>query len=420
MDNDTMVSVWCTTFNHINYIKDAIEGVLSQKTNFRYELIIYDDASTDGTREIVIDYKNRFPDIIKVILPKQNEYEETKKNSKVWYEKHLRITQGKYVAFCEGDDYWIDTGKLQIQVDYMEEHPGCVLSSHAARFWSTGEWKDNIVKNGDMEADLSSEEIILRPKGNLATASLVIKKEMLYMEEFFHEASVGDYPLQLYCMLKGTVHYFPNVMSVYRFRTETSFSKTILEDKKFALNHCAAVLRFLVKYNRYTNGQYASLLEEKKAEYLRLAVNQGLQQDFNDFKSICDMLKSDKTSDLFNEVIRVGALFHGITGYDEQLESFIKNNSHIVIWGTGYIAGLVSQQIDEKHIDGYIVSDEWKCDNTFRGKTVWEVSGLPYEVRSVGVIVAVDYKFYKEIKMKLKNFKIYYPMLLQEKSLFSI
>jgi glycosyltransferase involved in cell wall biosynthesis len=110
-----LVSIWSITYNHVEFIKDCLEGILSQKTNFKYELVIGDDASTDGTSEILRDYATKYPKIIKPIINQTNigSY----RNS---FETVLPELKGKYIAICEGDDYWTDPLKLQKQVDFLE------------------------------------------------------------------------------------------------------------------------------------------------------------------------------------------------------------------------------------------------------------------------------------------------------------
>ena len=120
MNTETpLVSVRMSTYNHEKFIAQAIEGVLMQKTNFLFELIIGEDCSTDRTREIVVDYANRYPEIIKPILHEKNV------GSKLNGRACKAACRGKYIAICEGDDYWIDPLKLQKQVDFMESHPEC-------------------------------------------------------------------------------------------------------------------------------------------------------------------------------------------------------------------------------------------------------------------------------------------------------
>lgn len=120
MSSETpLVSVHMITYNHEKFIAQAIEGVLMQKTDFPFELIIGEDCSTDRTREIVVDYANKYPDIIKPILHEKNVG--MKANGRAC----RAASRGKYIAICEGDDYWIDPLKLQKQVDFMESHPEC-------------------------------------------------------------------------------------------------------------------------------------------------------------------------------------------------------------------------------------------------------------------------------------------------------
>jgi glycosyltransferase involved in cell wall biosynthesis len=123
-----VVSVWCITYNHKDYIGEAIDGFLMQETNFPIEIWIHDDASTDGTREIVERYQLSYPRIIKTILQTKNQYSAGKKPSSFLH----GTSSAKYIAFCEGDDYWTDPTKIQKQVDFLESHPEYVISGHDA------------------------------------------------------------------------------------------------------------------------------------------------------------------------------------------------------------------------------------------------------------------------------------------------
>lgn len=112
-----IVSIKCITYNHASFIRQCLDGFVKQKTNFRFEAIVHDDASTDGTADIILEYAEKYPDIIKPIFETENQY--SKGNgalTKIMYE----ACKGKYVALCEGDDYWTDPLKLQKQVDFME------------------------------------------------------------------------------------------------------------------------------------------------------------------------------------------------------------------------------------------------------------------------------------------------------------
>ncbi|WP_310556096.1 glycosyltransferase [Flavobacterium sp.] len=115
-----LVSILCDTFNHENYIEQAILGFLSQKTNFPIEIIIHDDASTDETVKIIKEYENKFPLIIKPIYQKENKY--SNKNFSIWSDFTFPKAKGEFIALCEGDDYWTDELKIQKQVDYLKLH----------------------------------------------------------------------------------------------------------------------------------------------------------------------------------------------------------------------------------------------------------------------------------------------------------
>jgi glycosyltransferase involved in cell wall biosynthesis len=128
--NDPLVSICCITYNQEKYIGDTIDGFLMQRTNFPFEIIVHDDASTDGTAEIVGKYATQYPDIIRPILQKENQW------SKGIYASPTYVwpqAKGKYIALCEGDDYWTDPLKLQKQVDFLESHPSYVLVSSNIR-----------------------------------------------------------------------------------------------------------------------------------------------------------------------------------------------------------------------------------------------------------------------------------------------
>jgi glycosyltransferase involved in cell wall biosynthesis len=121
-----LVSLCCITYNHVKFICDAIEGFLIQETTFPVEILIHDDASTDGTTEIVRDYEYKYPQLIKAIYQKENQY--SKGNKASLFVRPMQ--RGKYIALCEGDDYWTDKQKIEIQVSYLENNPTCVVSGH--------------------------------------------------------------------------------------------------------------------------------------------------------------------------------------------------------------------------------------------------------------------------------------------------
>lgn len=127
-ENEILVSISCITYNHVNFIRQCLDSLLMQQCNFNFEILIHDDASTDGTQEIIKEYQEKYPNIIKPILRIENLYSKGIKgfNAKFNYSRAL----GKYIAICEGDDYWTDSLKLQRQVDFLETNGNMVLTFH--------------------------------------------------------------------------------------------------------------------------------------------------------------------------------------------------------------------------------------------------------------------------------------------------
>lgn len=130
MNNLPLVSISCITYNHANYIRQCLDGFFNQITNFEFEIILHDDASTDGTDIIVKEYQEKYPNVLKPIFQTKNQYSLGKKPA---WEFNAPRWRGKYIAVCEGDDFWTDPLKLQKQVDYLEAHPECVMAYHDAR-----------------------------------------------------------------------------------------------------------------------------------------------------------------------------------------------------------------------------------------------------------------------------------------------
>ena len=124
-----VVSICCITYNHEPYIEDALKGFLIQETDFPFEILIHDDASTDGTQKIIAQYQDQYPNVIKAILQTENQYSKNiRPTTDILYPK----AKGKYIALCEGDDYWTDKDKIQKQAQYLDAHPEIFISGHDA------------------------------------------------------------------------------------------------------------------------------------------------------------------------------------------------------------------------------------------------------------------------------------------------
>ena len=214
------VSILCTSYNHEKYIADALNGFLMQETNFAYEIIVHDDASTDSTQNIIKKYCQDYPSRIVAILQNQNQHSQGRRITREFL---LPRAQGKYIALCEGDDYWTDPYKLQIQYDYMESHPDCMMCAHANTVSSPNGQTVRRYKSED--SDISIEECLKSSSPLVHTATYFIRKELYYIfSNAYYICPVGDYPLCIEAARISPIHYIDRVMSTYRYLTPGSWS----------------------------------------------------------------------------------------------------------------------------------------------------------------------------------------------------
>ena len=215
---EAKVTVRCATYNHEPYIKDALHGFLSQKTNFRYKIVVHDDASTDGTADIVADYAKRYPRLIFPILQKQN------LRSRGISRKQFvdPLLEGPYVAICEGDDYWIARDKLQRQVDFLDQNPEYSMVFHSAIELNETCGTSKVFSVVENRQYLGEE--FLR-KWLIPTASVVYRKAMLRHDLYEGKPFFGDIVLFLKLAAGGFVWGMSQEMSVYR-RHPTGLTRT--------------------------------------------------------------------------------------------------------------------------------------------------------------------------------------------------
>ncbi len=223
VSRDIQVSICCLVYNHKSYIRKALDSFLMQRTSFAYEILINDDASTDGSTEIIREYEERYPDIIKPLYHQENQYQKGVTNPSGTY--NFPRAKGKYIALCEGDDYWTDAGKLQKQFEYMQAHKDCSLCLHSAGTESLdGSFVAGMVRPYRKSRDISSEEIINKSAA-YPTASLFFPTDLVReLPDFYFRCPVGDIPLQLILANHGYARYMDEPMSVYRIGDPGSWS----------------------------------------------------------------------------------------------------------------------------------------------------------------------------------------------------
>lgn len=363
---EILVSVICITYNQEQYIRDCIEGMLMQKTDFNYEIIIHDDASTDNTASIIREYKEKYPDMIKAIYQKENQY--SKGNSVV--DIVAAVTCGKYIAQCEGDDYWIDEYKLKRQVEYLENHPDCAICFHNAKMldmctgelfeewcWNQGGHGENIYTGGGIYSTREMLELGCAP-----WASYVYrKKDYPQINLSSSKIKFADMPLFAYLASKGYGYCCCETMSIYRRNVPNSITTKAVEGTKRFNEWLMVNIEMDEKFDRYFDYRYHELFQLK----------------IENCKKGIMLFKLEDIKKLENKVHK------------------------IYIYGAGRCGKLCAADMLENRIplEGFIISNLEE-----KGKSkipIWHLNEIT-EKEKIGIVVAVGQKNRIEIIKELK------------------
>jgi glycosyltransferase involved in cell wall biosynthesis len=252
-----LVSVVMITYGHEKFIEEAINGVLMQKCNFAIELIVANDCSPDNTDEVIRSIVKNDP-----------------KGNCIIYLKHernigmipnfilaLNETKCKYIALCEGDDYWTDPFKLQKQVDFLESNPDYSMSCHNANIiYENSNKKSTIFSRNNVSYDISLQTIV--EKWVIPTASMVFRREYIVnLPEWFSKIYSGDFTLALLLRYYGKIRFFKDIMSVYRMDLYgSSASATFRTKGMFVLKQHILLLNY---FNLYTKFQYEFIINRR-------------------------------------------------------------------------------------------------------------------------------------------------------------
>ncbi len=221
-----MLSVCMITYNHESFIAKAIEGILMQKTDFDIELIIGEDYSSDKTSEICKEYKNKFPNKIRLLLNERNI------GVMPNFIQTLNSCSGNYIALCEGDDYWTDPYKLQKQVDFLEANEDFVICHHNMQIDYENDASEQHLSNSPEQKEVYTiEDLALRY--SIFTSSSIFRNGLIKkLPDWFYKYSLGDYMLYMIIAQYGKIRYLPDVMGVYRVHEKGVWSM-LSENSRF-------------------------------------------------------------------------------------------------------------------------------------------------------------------------------------------
>ena len=217
------VSVLCATFNHEEYLRQTLDSFIAQKTDFPFEVLVNDDASTDSTADILREYAERYPEIIRPFYQKENLYS---RRMNVYDLVFFPAARGEYIALCEGDDYWNDPEKLQRQADWLDIHPeysACVHNS-IGKF---SDQPDRVLFAQDGDRDIPFEQVINGMSHAYHTSSILARREFIlnppdYRNVAYEKGYFTDYAIGVRLCLEGKVRFLDRCMSVYRIGSNPS------------------------------------------------------------------------------------------------------------------------------------------------------------------------------------------------------
>jgi len=300
-----LVAASILTYNHEAYIKDCIEGVLMQKTTFPVRIVIFEDCSTDKTASIIKEYVKKFPNLFFAFCQSENSWgkEIRQELLKPYYAAR---SVAKYIAVCEGDDYWTDPLKLQKQVDFLEANPEYALSFHGLDYLNNGKFKTkNIFKEHRFT------QLDLATKGCFINTPTVVFRNILKtkpLPEWYFKLSTGDYALFLWVSSFGNIHYIPDTMAVYRQHEGGTWSVQKDIDMYTKITNNLAIL-----YQQDFSNEVKEGFIQQNRNNLRYVVFELLQKgDFDKLNQIRKVSSFDKDFDaylieeIYNKHIQLG------------------------------------------------------------------------------------------------------------------
>jgi glycosyltransferase involved in cell wall biosynthesis len=278
MDKLPLVSIICTSYNHEKFIGECLQGFIMQETNFAFEIIVHDDASTDNTQKIIKEFESKYPDLFINIYQTENQF--SKKEVNIWSDIMFPKVRGKYIAICEGDDYWIDENKLQKQVDFLENN---IEFNFVGHYSKSSNGKDL----GKFNEDIFEFNDIYQRNIRIPTASFLYRNNFV-IPDWFSEIYGGDRAIIFLNAQKGKLKILPFFGSFYRLHQD-SVEHNLKRDKfNFAIRN---IKEEYIYYKLLQNELDVSIIKKRilKNHYYMVALGikkMQLDKSFKAFKSL--------------------------------------------------------------------------------------------------------------------------------------
>jgi len=303
MTETPSVTIVCTAFNHSPFIRQCLDGFIMQKTSFPVEVLIHDDASTDDTADIIREYELKYPNIIKPIYQTENQFS---KNISIFKTFILPKLNFKYIAICEGDDYWIDEYKLQKQVDFLEKNTDYSICFHEVKTYSEEkkEFINNIIINIPDESDIKT----LAKKNYINTPSVMYRNNHKTLEDYnnFPKLLIGDYIRHMLFANTGKIKKLNDIMAIYRLHKDGIWQ---MKTREFKISNWLKILSVLICYfrddleicailnNQYMNYSiqlFPTVYQNQELELIKKSKSYRITKPLRDFSTLMRNIKNKR------------------------------------------------------------------------------------------------------------------------------
>lgn len=304
MTGDPLVSIQCLVYNHEPFLRQCLDGFVMQQTTFPFEAIVHDDASTDGSAAIIREYAEKYPDIIKPIYETENQYSKHNGTDSIF---RLMVDaamspNSKYIALCEGDDYWTDPHKLQMQVDVLENHVECTIVFSSVKTidrdgnelnWSIPQ-RPYLIPEGVLTLDDYMFSEFYHGSWTFHTSTFVYKRCCLKLHNELHKTvyknyPYGDQPLLLSCLFQGKGFYIPKVTGYYRVLSG-GYNSRISDNVQLQIESFERRIAAWKDLDDYTLGMYSSYISRNCDKYQFMILNTKYHHGLMGFREKCVFL----------------------------------------------------------------------------------------------------------------------------------
>ena len=304
MTDIPLVSISCITFNHAPYLRECFDGFLMQQTDFQFEVVVHDDASTDGTREVIEEYTAKYPNIFFPMYQTENQYSQGVRGMMARF--NFPRCRGKYIALCEGDDYWTDPLKLQKQVDFLEENPEYSLVCGGFNSVNTiTREQEVIIKDVEKSPDNTNQgfDITIErffKQWLTKTLTLVYRREFCNAEDFKNYKYTRDVHLNYLLLKRGKGYYMKEVFGHYNVHEGGVFSLSSFKSKR--LN------AYLIYRELYHKNIYDSYLKKVYSNSIKRLIREKIydhSKNINKFNLLINLLLTVRSKEELKKFIRI-------------------------------------------------------------------------------------------------------------------